>query len=326
MRRKRKGLLGILLTSPFSLGALTITYGPIKVSKIVGDPLIANKSQSLTFTISHQGGDYRNIFDFVFSVSDSSNATLFKTKKSYYKVPNGEYEVSTTIPASVLKQDAVLTFSISCERTYSSGNYVCYSSRQMKQIPLEEDRLFTSDAETRYFGIESVYYPSVEFGRNAFYTFYNVQKKRDSNSRRFRLEDIYFDCNYVSSDYTPVNSDLGELRIYTNINYWRIGTIKKKRFVSLPLTYKYSNGVYSLQLGKSYSFSRETGEMMEPKSGYPMTRDLILPYWATESSPLKISVALLDFNAAKESYVFTKEAYYDGDGPLGDYSVKWEEK
>ncbi len=321
----RKGLAGILLLSPLALGASTITFGPIGVSKVVGDPLIAERSQSLTFTINHQGGDQRNIFDFVFTVSESTTE-LFKVKKSFFKVPNGLYEVALTIPAKVLQKEVALRFKYSCERTYALGGYVCYSFKEITKTPKEAGRIFSSKANNASYGFESVYYPSVEFYQDAFYSFYGVQKKRRSNSRRLHLDEITFTCNYMSEDYSPVKRAIGELRIFTNISYWKIGEMVNFSYVSLPLTYKEdSNGTYSLQLSNFYSFSKETGEMMSATLGYPRTRDLILPYWATASNPLRIAVSLCDFNQAGETYVFEKEAYYQGDGALGGYTVHWEE-
>lgn len=325
MKRRHKGLLGLLLAAPLSLGSGAITFGSIQVSKIVGDPLIANRKQSLTFTINHQGYA-RNIFDFVFSVK-RSNKVVFSMRKSYFKVPNGIYEVSTTIPASVLQEGVVLGFEIKFERYYNANSYVCYSVRKISQTPKATGKTYRPDGEQTYLGFNSIYYPSNESKTCSYFKFFGVQKKRDVNSRRLHLEDIRFQYGFVPEGYTAVKKEIGQLRIQTRLDYWKIGArVWRNSYVYLPLTYEYSEGFYRLQLSQVYSFSQETGEMMELKAGYPRTRDLILPYWANEENPVKITIALVGFNPASESVIFEKEAYYDGSDPLNGYTVHWEEK
>ncbi len=323
MRRRHRALLPILVAAPLTMGSTAVTFGSIALSDVHGDPLVANQKQNLVFTINHQG-DARNIFDFVFEISESKTV-LFQAKQSFFKVPNGFYKVNVTVPWQVLKEDVALVFTARCERYYSADAYVCYSSKTFTQIPRKIGQIYRSDPESKYYTIYGPYYPSVKtFWRSSF-TFCNVQKKRDVNSRRLHLEDVMFGVMNMDG-YKQVNEQLGELRIYTKLNYWNIGERSIfGPYISLPLGYSYEQGTYSLRLFDTYSFSKETGEMMELTSGYPRTNDLILPYWATESNPIKIQIALLDFNLAGQSFLIDKEVYRDGNGPLDSYYIWWEE-
>ena len=323
MKRRHLLLLPILLSAPLSM-SFTVTFGSIAVSKVHGDPLIANRRQDLVFTIDHKG-DSRNIFDFVFEIKESKTVT-YQFKQSYFKVPNGIYEVEVSVPGSVLKLDTSLRFEARCERTYSGGGYIRYSSISFTQIPKSSGATYQADGESRLYNLQSLYYPSRTVYLNSSYAFRNVQKKRDVNSRRLRLEDITFSV-YNLKEYDPVKEQLGELRIFTKPDYWNIGEKSSSggKHISLPLGYTLDEGVYSLRLLNTYSFSEKTGEMMKLTEGYPQTNDLILPYWATESNPLQLQIALLNFNPAEESFLFEKEAYYEGGGALSNYCIQWEE-
>lgn len=323
MRRRHRALLPILAAAPLTLGSSAVTFGSIALSDVRGDPLIANRKQNLEFTINHQGGS-RNIFDFVFEISESKTL-LFQAKQSFFKVPNGFYTVNVTVPWHVLKEEVELTFSARCERYYSADAYICYSAKIFNQIPRKVEQIFRADPEDKYYTIYGPYYPSVKTFWRSSYTFFNVQKKREVNSRRLHLEDVIFGVMNMDG-YEQVNEQLGELRIYTKLNYWNIGERSIfGPYISLPLGYSYEKGTYSLRLLDTYSFSKQTGEMMELTPGYPRTNDLILPYWATSAHPIKIQIALLDFNPLCQSFLIDKEAYHDGDGPLNGYSIWWEE-
>ena len=324
MRKHQRALVPILMAAPLTMGSTAITFGSISIFKVHGDPLIAGRSQNLTFTINHQG-QARNIFDFVFDIS-KSDTVIFQAKQSYFKVPDGIYKVNVTVPGSILKEGEELRFHARCERTYSADAYICYSSISFSKIPKKSGGIYKADGENRYYSLESLYYPSSTVFWNSTYLFYNIQKKRDANSRRLHLEEMRFRVSYME-DYEPVNFQLGELRIYTKLDYWNIGSrgFAGGNFIALPLGYSFNDGVYSLRLLNTYSFSEETGEMMPLTPGYPVTSDLILPYWATESNPLKLQIALLEFNPAQQSFLFDKEAYWDGGGALNGYTILWEE-
>ncbi len=324
MRKRHRILLPILVAAPLTMGATSVTFGSIKVASVHGDPLIAGQKQNLVFKINHQG-DARNIFDFVFEIQ-KAGTVVFQAKSSYFKVPNGLYEVKVTVPGTVLELGVSLRFEARCERTYSADAYIRYSSISFFQTPMKSGGIYRADGESRYYELKSLYYPSSSTFWNSSYTFYNVQKKRDVNSRRLHLEEVIFTVAYMN-EYTPVNKQLGELRIFTKLAYWNVGEpgFAGGKYISFPLGYTFEDGLYSLRLLETYSFSPETGEMMKLTGGYPRTNDLILPYWATESSPLKIQIALLDFNPAEQSFLFEKEAYYDGGGALSGHYIQWEE-
>ena len=322
MKKHHRVLLPIVLAAPLTMG-YSVTLGSISVSKVMGDPLIAGRRQDLVFTIDHKG-QARNIFDFVFEISKSGEV-LFQAKKEYFKVPDGLYEVEVSVPGNVLQEGISLRFEARCERTYSADSYVCYSSISFYQTPMKTGGTYTANPESRYFLMDSLYYPSRSNYWNSSYFFRNIQKKRDVNSRRLRLEEIKFSVSNMEG-YEPVKEQLGELRIYTELDRWKIGErgFDGNNFIALPLGYTLDNGFYSLRLLGTYSFAKESGEMMELTEGYPRTNDLILPYWATEEKPLKLQIALLNFNPAEQSLLIEKEAYYDGGGALSGYYIHWE--
>ena len=326
MKRRHKGILFLLGLVPLSLGSATITIGSIYVSEVDGTPLIAGKSQSLVFTIKHNGGNLRNIFDFVFTVSENRKE-VFSTKKSFYKVPNGNYKVYTMIPGSVLKKYVTLEFKVRCERTFDDGSYVCYSFRNLGQMPREAGLSYTFTGGKSYCTIQSLYYPSVDLKYNSYFKFLGIEKKRANNSRRLGLENIRFTYGNIPKKYTVVNYNLGELRVYTYPKYWKdVAGLMGTQYAYFPLTYTLDEGYYKLKLLNTYCFSQETGKMMTIRGGHPRTNDLILPYWATEERPLQLKIILRNLGPGKETVEFWKEAYHDGKAPLGGYSVVWEEK
>ncbi len=323
MRRRHRALVPILMAAPLTMGSTPVVFGSISVSKVHGDPLIAGRNQNLTFTINHRGQS-RNTFDFVFEIS-KSKSILFQAKQSYFKVPDGLYEVDVTVPGKILKEGEELRFEVRCERTYSADAYIRYSSVSFGQTPMRDGGIYRTDEEVRYYNLQSLYYPSKTIFYNSSYFFFNTQKKREVNSRRFHLENVGFRVSGME-EYEAVNEQLGELRILTKLNYWNVGerSVIGGKYIALPLGYTLDGENYRLRLLNTYSFSKETGEMMELTDGYPQTNDLILPYWATESNPVKLEIALLEFNPAGQSLLMSKEAYYDGAGALGNYSIQWE--
>ena len=323
MRRRHRGRLPILFADAFTMVSTRVTFGSIIVSKVLWHPLNAGQNLNLVFTISHKG-QARNVFDFVFEIS-KSGLVLFQAKQSYFKVPDGLYEVNVTVPGKILKEGETLRFEVRCERTYSADAYVRYYSISFSQTPMKDGGRYKADEEIRYYNLQSLYYPSSTVFWNSSYFFFNTQKKREANSRRLHLEDVGFRVSNMK-EYEAVNEQLGELRIFTKLNYWNVGErdFFGGKYITLPLGYTLDGETYRLRLLETYSFSEETGEMMELTDGYPRTNDLILPYWATESNPIKLQIALLNFNPAGQSLLIDKEAYYNGAGALGNYTIQWE--
>lgn len=323
MKKGRLFLTAIIGLSPFSLGA---SSEGVRFSSVSGDPLIAGKDQRLSFVVSHAGSAY-SCFEFVFAIEEGGQE-LFRTEKTFFKVSDGVDKIKFTIPGSVLGKGAKLTFSAKLEHRSDSflySSYVCYDSRTLKQVPQETGKVHRPSSEALSYSMGTLYYPhfGLEEGR---YVFSNIQRKRKVNARRLRLEEITFEPIHVHGKEIT-QEKIGELRIFTRLDFWKIGVRKEKKYLALPLGYSLRRGVYSLRLFSPYSFSRETGEMREYQIGNDTesTRDLILPSWAKEEEPLRLEIALSGFTEGEETIVFEKEAYYEGTDEKS-YRIRWEER
>lgn len=307
-------------------GGLSLSVGSIEFVSVKGDPLIAGQDQKLEFLFSHEGALY-SCFEFVFTVADGEE-TLYEKKITYFKAPDGVERASFSLPGSLLRKGASLRFCAKLEHTSSSfwgDSYACYQKREVVATPKEKGAVLFPNEEYDFFSFESVYYPHFGMEESAF-RFLGVKREKEEKESRLHLERIKFAPLFVSENFL-LPKIVGELRIYSSPDMWRIGE-KKKKFRALPLSsIALEKGWFGLQLSEEYSFSLRDGTMTEASEGLPKTRDLILPRWADIEERMHFAICLNNFSEGGETLLFYKDAYPDpnGFGKGGGHYVFWEE-
>ena len=308
----------LLLLTP---GTFASNGDYIRFLSVDGDPLIAGKSQNLSFCFAHCGAQYSN-FEFVFEMKKGQEV-LFQKKTTFFKAEDGQENVSFSLPGSLLQKGELLSFEVRLEHTSPSlfgDNYVCYQKKAIKQTPRETGGLFIPEDEEPVYSFQSLYYPhfGAETGR---YTWSGVQRDKENAGNRFGLSEIFLRANHVPEEAINLEN-AGELRIYTYPERWKIGT-KKKKFVAVPLSLRKGNGLYYLTFSKGYFIDKSDGTM---GNGPGEIRDLIYPFWSYGMS-LHFAVCLNSFSKGGETFLFYRDVtpQEDASESSKSYRIHWEE-
>lgn len=299
--------------------------GGIRFQSISGDPLLAGRDQNLDFYIAHAGNAY-SCFEFAFEVSKGEEM-LFQKKVTFFKVPSGTEHVSFSLPGSILEKGVPLRFEARLEHTSSSvfgSSYVCYQKKRMVQEAKAPGVAIYPDGEKDQLIVDGPYYPSLE-AASSFFVLSGVKRDVEGIGNHFGLSKITARGYNIPEKFVKTEK-IGELRIYTDFQRWKIGE-KKKKFTAVPLSFlPLGNCLYCLSLSKQYGFSPYDGEMKEEADSHYRTKDLIIPVWG-EGLSLRFSIYLNAFTPLQETVVFSRyfTPSFSSFSPGGGYWLNWEE-
>lgn len=302
-----------------------VDAGGIRFQSISGDPLLAGKDQNLTFFIAHAGNAY-SCFEFVFEVSRGEEM-LFQKKVTFFKVPSGTERVSFSVPGAILGKGVPLRFEARLEHTSSSllgSSYVCYQKKRIVQAAKSVGASLYPDGEEDQFVLGGPYYPSLS-AESSYFVFSGGKKNVEGIGNRFGLGGITARGYNIPEEFVKTEK-IGELRIYTDFQRWKIGE-KKNKFTAVPLSFTpLGSCLFRLCLSKEYGFSPYDGEMREGGDSPYRTKDLIIPVWQ-EGMPLRFSLCLNSFTPLEETIVFSRHftPSFPSFSPSGEYWLNWEE-
>lgn len=309
----------LLLLAPSSFAG---NSGSIRFLSIDGDPLIAGKDQNLTFSFAHYGAAY-STFEFVFELKKDGE-TLYRKSVSFFKAEDGLESVGFLLPAKYLIKGETLLFEARLEHASPSpwGNgYICYQKQNIRQTPKETGGLFMPQDFESIYSFQGHYYPHLgaETGR---YSFYGVKRDQDGAGSRLGLSDIYLLPQNIP-EKAILSENVGELRIYNNLERWKIGE-RKKKFVAVPLSFQKDGNYYRLALAQNYSISKSDGTLFQNDGGE--IKDLIFPSWSV-GLKLHFAICLNAFSKGGETVLFYRDLTPDYSSLTASdaYQIYWEE-